>query len=93
MGSISVHAGSAESCKQCSVAAESTRATGVMGVDTTEIVDKHKFLGLSSVMSVPRRQAQLRVDPPCILLKVALATWLGPGVKHSLPTWAQLPCV
>ena len=73
VGRISVHTGNADSCKQCNVAAESSSATGIMGGDTTEIADK-EFLILSYVIPVPHRQVQLRVDPPCMWVKVALAT-------------------
>ena len=81
-----MHTGSAESCKQCNVAAESTSATGIFWVFTTEIADKDCGLDLSSLFFIQHRQVQLRVDPPCILVNVAVATWLGSGVKQSPPT-------
>ena len=40
VGSTFVHAGSAVSCRQCSVAAESTSATGICVVVSTEMADK-----------------------------------------------------
>ena len=40
VGSTWLHAGSAVSCRQCSVAAESTSATGIWVGVSVEIVDK-----------------------------------------------------
>ena len=40
VGDTSKQAGSADCCRQCNVAAESSSATGCMGGDTTEIDDK-----------------------------------------------------
>ena len=51
VGSTFVHAGSAASCRQCSVAAESTSATGICLVVSTEMVDNEWFKGLSTVFS------------------------------------------
>ena len=61
----------AEVCRQCVVAAESTSAMGSWGVDATEIDDKKLFLVLPFI-SVPHRQPQFNVDPPCMLANVAV---------------------
>ena len=93
VGTTLEHAGNAVCCKQCSVAAESNKATGLIGVDTTEIDDKSGVSILFIIISVPHRQRQFVVHPPCMFAKVAVVTWLGPGVLHSLPLCAQFPCV
>ena len=93
VGSTSMQAGRAVSCRQCSVAAESTSATGILLVVSTEMADKEFLIGLSTGIPVQHHQVQLRVEPPCMFVNVAVATWLGPGVKQSPPMWAQLPWV
>ena len=92
VGSTFVQVGSADSCIQCNVAAKSTSATGILVGDTTEIVDKDGLYS-SYFISVQHRQVQLRVDLPCMFEKVAVATWLVPGLLQYLTTCAQLPCV
>ena len=74
VGSIFVHAGSADSCRQCSVAAESTSATGICFGVSAEMADKVWFILSTVVVSAQRHQVQLRVEPPCMFVNVAAAT-------------------
>ena len=80
------------------VAPESRIAVGGVGALVDEGKDKDKaclFLLMLFVTGPDRHsiQKQLRVEPPCMLVNVALVLCPGAGFWQSALVWAQCPCV